>query len=345
MSGVYSWNPATTIPSVGAWDEAFTGLHGASRISVPDRTAPWTGRLDWQQSQAYGLARCSGGQELVRRDNRHIRSDPRGTHELLVPLAGTAWVEQGPSAAEIRPGSMVLCDIDRPLTFAHDADFLSIAFIMPGQGVALRSPAAAREPQMLDGGSGMGRLVRQMVTTLQEEREQFAETTFDLACDRLLDLVCLAAEGDVASAPSGHRATVEAAIRRYVRQHACDGDLDVTGIARALGWSTRYIQQVLQAANTTSRDLIRRERLQLARARLASPSWTPSSIAQIAHSCGFGSHAAFATAFREEFGTTPREARQGAHRRPPQPAAPATVQASPEAPAASAGDGEGGVLR
>lgn len=49
-------------------------------------------------------------------------------------------------------------------------------------------------------------------------------------------LVCLAAEGGNGSAPTGQRATVEAAIRRYIREHACDRDLDV-GVARALGWS------------------------------------------------------------------------------------------------------------
>jgi AraC-like DNA-binding protein len=52
--------------------------------------------------------------------------------------------------------------------------------------------------------------------------------------------------------------------------------------------------------------LVRRERLRLARTRLAGPSWTAVPIAQIAHSCGFGSHAAFATAFRQEFGMTVR---------------------------------------
>lgn len=231
---MYYWNATDPIPSVSAWDEAFTGLHGASRISVPDPKGPWTGKLDWQRSETYALARCGGGEESVRRDRRHIRSDPRGTHELLVPLAGTAWVEQGPSSGEIGPGAMVLCDIDRPLAFAHDASFLSVAFIVRAQDVATRSPAATREPVMLDGSTGLGRVVRQLVATLQEEREQFSETTFDIACDRLLDLVCLAAEGSADSAPGGQRALVEAEIRRYIRQHACDADLDVTRIAQAL---------------------------------------------------------------------------------------------------------------
>jgi AraC-like DNA-binding protein len=311
---VYFWTDAGDIPTVGAWDEVFTDLHGASRISVPDRTAPWTGRLDRQQSGAHGLALCAGGEEVVSRDTRHIRADPRGTYELLVPLAGTAWVEQGQAAAEIQAGTMALCDIDRPLTFAHDADFLSIALIVPGDSITLRSPAAAREPQMLSGDRGLGRVIRQLVATLQEEREALSETTFDIACDRLVDLVCLAAEGATDSAPAGQRATVEASIRQYVRRHAGDDGLDVHGIARALGWSARYVQQVLQAADTTPRDLIRRERLLLARGRLAGTSWDSYSIAQIAHSCGFGSHAAFSTAFRAEFGLTPREARRGAER-------------------------------
>ncbi|MFD7312741.1 AraC family transcriptional regulator [Streptomyces sp. NPDC059883] len=306
---MHSWSQALTLSSASAWDEVFTGLHGASRISVSDHDAPWTGRLEWQQSKGYGLALCSGGQEVVRRDTRHIRSDPRGTYELLVPLAGTAWVEQGTSSAEIRPGSMVLCDIDRPMTFAHDDGFLSIAFIMSGQDVAVRSPIAARGSHMLSGARGLGRVVRQLATTLHEEREQLSETTFDIACDRLLDLVCLAAEGGDDTAPTGQRATVEAAIRRHIRRHACDRDLDVAGTARALGWSARYIQQVLQAADATSRDLIRRERLHVARSRLVGASWATYSIAEIAHSCGFGSHASFATAFREEFGMTPRDAR------------------------------------
>jgi AraC-like DNA-binding protein len=205
---------------------------------------------------------------------------------------------------------MVLCDIDRPLVFAHDVHFLSVAFIMREQDLTTRSRAVTREPTVLDGSTGLGRVVRQMVATLQEEREQFSEGTFDIACDRLLDLVCLAADGGRDSAPAEQRATVEAEIRRYIRQHAYDAELDAAQIAQALGWSPRYIQRVLQASGTTPRDLIRHERLQLARSRLANVSWAATSISQIAHACGFGSHATFATAFRQQFGRTPSDVRK-----------------------------------
>lgn len=305
---MYHWNSDESIPSVSAWRDAFVGLHGASRLTVSD-AMPWTGRLEWQRSRTYAMALCGGIQEDLRRETRHVRSDPRGTYELLVPVAGTAWVEQGPSSGELRPGFLALCDMDRPVTFAHEDDFASISLIVPGQEVDRRSPAAARDPQVFSAVSGLGRVIRQMVTTLQEERAQLSEPTFDLACEQLLDLVCLAAGGATDSAPAQQRATVEADIRRYIRRHAGERDLNVTGIARALGWSTRYIQEVLKAADTTSRDLIRSERLRLARDRLASASWAGSSVARIAYSCGFGSHASFTTAFRREFGMTPSEAR------------------------------------
>lgn len=101
-----------------AWRDAFVGLHGANDITVAD-AAPWTGRLEWRQSQAYGIALCDGVRVDLRRERRHIRSDPRGTCELLVPLAGAARVAQGPSSGEIKPGFMALCDMDRPVAFAQ----------------------------------------------------------------------------------------------------------------------------------------------------------------------------------------------------------------------------------
>ncbi|MFJ3903983.1 AraC family transcriptional regulator [Streptomyces sp. NPDC090025] len=309
MDKVTALTPAA---SAGDWHEAFTALHGASRVWVPDRAAPWTGRLDWRRSPGYALALCAGGRQTVTRSARHIERDPRGTYELLVPLAGAAQVEQGSASGKVTPGVMALCPVDRPLVFAHDAGFRSVSLIVPGREVVARSPAVARAPRLFGADAGLGRVVRSMVTTLHEERDALTDTLFDLACERLLDLVCLAADGATDTAPTGERARTEAAIRRHVRRHAADAGLDVGGIASALGWSTRYIQQVLRDGGTTARDLVRRERLLLARTRLSAPGWADRSVADIAHACGFGSHAAFSTAFRREFGLTPREARRAA---------------------------------
>ncbi|WP_306205240.1 helix-turn-helix domain-containing protein [Actinoplanes sp. RD1] len=305
---MYRCNEPGATPTADAWRDAFIDLHGRSAVTVTE-TGPWAGRLEWQQSRAYGIALCGNVHEEFVRERRHIRADPRGTFELLVPTAGRARVEQGGAAGEIGAGTLTLCDVDRPFRFTHAEDFLSVGMIVPGEAIRRRHPAAARESSTFDGTAGVGRLIRQSVLTLQEERDRLSEATFDLACDQLLDLVCLAVDGGGDSAPADRRQEVEAQVRRYVRRHAADPGLSVTGIARALGWSARYLQDVLQAAGTTSRDLIRTERLRLARARLAAPGWRDRSIAQIAYASGFASHASFATAYRREFGVTPRETR------------------------------------
>jgi AraC-like DNA-binding protein len=314
---MYRWTDPGATPTPTAWRDAFIDLHGDSRVTVADE-GPWGGKLEVQRSRSYGIALCGHARVEFVRGRRHIRTDPRGTVELLVPTIGAARVEQGGTSGEIRPGVLAFCDVDRPFEFAHGERFRSVGLIVPREAVHRRSPSAVRDPQMLDGTAGVGRLIRQTVLTLQEERERLSETTFDLACDQLLDLVCLAADGAVDSAPAARRKDVEEQIRGYVRRHAAEPGLSVTGIARALGWSSRYVQDVLQAAGTTSRDLIRTERLRLARTRLAAPVWAGRSIAQIAYACGFASHAAFTTAYRREFGVSPREARPAPPRRPVQ---------------------------
>lgn len=306
---MYQWNSVESISSEEAWRDTFVGLHGMGHVKIAD-SGQWVGQLECQQSGEFAVALCGGVEMVLNRDARHIRSDPRGTYELLVPIAGAARVEQAASSGEIQPGFMALCDVDSPVEFAHTEDFLSISLVVPAQEIDRRNPAIVGKSQAFTGVSGLGRLARQMVITLQEERREFSETTFDIACEQLLDLVCLLAEGATDSAPTGQRAAVEAEIRRYVRRHTDEHDLNVVGIAQALGWSPRYIQEVLKDVGTTSRDLIREERLRVARTRLSSAGWAELSVAQIASASGFTSHASFSTAFRQEFGMTPRDVRK-----------------------------------
>jgi AraC-like DNA-binding protein len=72
------------------------------------------------------------------------------------------------------------------------------------------------------------------------------------------------------------------------------------------------VQASLQASGATARDLIRSQRLELARARLTSRDWTDVTVADIASSCGLSSHSLFTAAFRARYGTTPSAARRAA---------------------------------
>ena len=278
---MYRWNEPGATPTAAAWRESFIDLHGAGSVEVAD-AGPWQGRLEWQQSRSYGVVLCGRVREEFVREPRHIRKDARGVVELLVPTLGSAHVHQAGTEGVLHAGGLALCDVDRPFRFTHAEDFVSVAFLIPGEALRRRNPAAGRDPQMFDGTAGLGRLIRQTVLMVQEERERLSAAAFDLACDQLLDLIGLAADGAADSAPPAQHQQVETQIREYVRRNAADHGLSITGIARDLGWSARYLQDVLQAAGTTARDLIRAERLRLARARLTAPGWDDRWIARIA---------------------------------------------------------------
>ncbi|WP_269322866.1 helix-turn-helix domain-containing protein [Nocardia carnea] len=87
-----------------------------------------------------------------------------------------------------------------------------------------------------------------------------------------------------------------------------------------MGWSVRQIQLAFRAAGATPSEVIREERLRLARERLRNPAYRQRSITDIATGSGFDSVSSFTKAFHRRFGSTPgqiRERRENRSVRPP----------------------------
>jgi AraC-like DNA-binding protein len=309
--------------------EAFRALHGAHDVLGAGTRAATGPRLAWQGSARFRLAWCSGAEQSIARGPRHVRSDPRGAFELLIPLRGRAVVGAGGQTVQLAAGAAALCDLDRPVHLRHGADFESLALVVPRSEVATRDRRLTASTTLLDTTRGLGAVVRRLAVSLHDERFELRGPTFDASCDGLLDLAALAGAG-ADTAPEQHRASVAESVRTYVRGHAHEHDLDVHRVAGALGWSARHVQAVLHAGGTTCRDLVRTERLHLARARLQDRHWSDVTIADIASASGFSTHSSFATAFRAEFGTTPRALRREA-------AAPVV----PRPPSRGGGSGDG----
>ena len=293
------------------WDEAYTALHGDHDVLPTAAPDSGRGRLVWQQTDRYGLAWCGGVDQRIARGAHHVRRDPRGAFELFVPLRGQAVVTAGGSTSTLSVGTAALCDMDRPLHFSHGADFESIALVVPQPEVTSRDRGLEAAATVIDTSRGVGALVRQLAVSLHGERHDLDQQAFDASCDGLLDLAALAVAG-AGRAPEAQQASVADAVRGYVRAHAHEPGLDVHQVARALGWSARHVQGVLQASGTTAPDLIRSQRLELARTRLTSRQWAGVTVADIASASGFATHSMFSTAFRAEFGRTPSAVRAAA---------------------------------
>ncbi|WP_165824438.1 AraC family transcriptional regulator [Tsukamurella pulmonis] len=293
----------------GAWRDWCSGVHGEFDISFDGDG--YRGDVLRQRTDEYQLVSWTSQREHVRRDARSIRNDPRGHYELFMPLKGALHVGGDVTEGALLPGEMVLVSIDSPFVLAHDDDASALALLIPEHRVSRTLGSVAKEGVRLRGGRGLGRVTRDLAAALIDEREQLTAAEFDAACDRAVDLFCLAASGEADGAGTADD-EVRAAVLRHVRAHATEPDLSLAGVAAAVGWSARHIQAVLSRTGETFSDAVRGERLELARDRLTDPRWAAPGIAFIADSVGYGSASAFSTAFNRRFGRTPRAHRAGA---------------------------------
>lgn len=301
---------ASIADSVQAWREWCSGIHGTLQISL-DADA-FEGLTARQRTATYELVNWCSGEELIARSSRDIRGDERGHYEILVPLNGSQYVGSADADQRLVPGAMALLPIDSPFHLAHRSGASAVTLIVPAQRLddRMARSAAGRHAHIL-GDAGLPRVCRDLIVSLYSAREDLSGSEFDLICDRVVDLFSLALAGESEIPVDTGADAVFAAVRRYIRENATDPDLSIGSMAADISWSPRYIQAVLARNGTTATDLIRAERLELARTRLTSPAFAGHNVAAVGASVGFGSPSAFAAAFRRHFGVTPREVRAG----------------------------------
>ncbi|MEM9530017.1 MAG: ATP-binding protein [Pseudomonadota bacterium] len=111
------------------------------------------------------------------------------------------------------------------------------------------------------------------------------------------------------------RDELELRMRNYVLERLDDAELSVSAIASALGMSrSNLFRQVKSRLGTTPTLLVRRIRLNAAKAWLADPD---VAISEVAYGAGFSSLSSFGRAFREEFGVSASAYREQGVEAPP----------------------------
>jgi AraC-like DNA-binding protein len=131
----------------------------------------------------------------------------------------------------------------------------------------------------------------------------------------LLDLVVLALgiEGDMAQIATmrGLRAARAREIVAEINASFADPGFSSSDLARKLGLSTRYIQDLLQETGWSLGERVLELRLQKARTMLADRRHDRLKVSDIALACGFNGIAYFNQCFRRRFGASPMQFRGG----------------------------------
>lgn len=289
------------------WRERVSEIHCPMSFALAD---DYHGRIEYQQSDRFRLVRWWGDAEVLSRDSTQIRRSPHESYELLVPVHGHLQLAQGDRDIIAVPHTMTLTSLDAAMDLRHGDNVSAVALVIPRAHLDSRLIRPTNDRAVsLDGRRGLGRIVVDQLRTIRAERDRLDGFAFDAVMDRIVDLIALA-HNALSAPPEGvpGDALVDS-VRRYVRSNAHDPTLNGSGIAAGLGWSLRHIQNQLQRVGTTPSDLIREERLALARLRLQDPGWRTQSITQIAYSSGFGDLSTFSNAYHRSFGERPSDTR------------------------------------
>lgn len=154
------------------------------------------------------------------------------------------------------------------------------------------------------------------VRLLQTRREPQSDQLGRIAASHIRDLMAavIGAEPGAGLADcerGGVRAARLRAIKADIVDHLCQLELSIDGIAMRHGISPRYVRKLFQEERTTFSDFVLLLRLDRSRQLLRSPQHAASTVASIAHACGFGDLSYFNRTFRRRYGITPSDLRKG----------------------------------
>lgn len=244
---------------------------------------------------------------LVERLNENIRSAPADRVLFCLLLEGSGFQYRPDGIETLSAGDAIIYDSDSPFLYGVTSNMRQAIVEVPrsvyGDRTGNFDPVQTR---VLRRGQGsfdlhadtMIRIMKESLATPPADPWSVEESVLDL-----LELLT--------GATAGTAGAYLLASREFIRTRLHEADLSVPRIARAVGVSERHLARIFAAEGSNVSKEILQARLGRASDMLADTRLRDTSIGAIAASVGFASAAHFSRAFRQAYGRTPREAREG----------------------------------
>lgn len=260
-------------------------------------------------------ARTSHSASITTR-TRAMAADEGDNLLIHIPLNhGFSMAQAGGHAVECKVGELYLDPNEtagRAVFHAARSDMFY---------VSIPRAVLAQVPQALNGRlrqtmqiSPQWRMFIRYAQSLDAEAEGLAADERAQYCAHLHELAQIAlTAGDTARLESqgrGVRAARLRAVKAAIDAHLTDPGLSMAAIAAATGISERYGRALFAEDQTTFRDYLTRQRMQLLRRMLADPGQDHRSISDLVMAVGFGDLSWFNKCYRQIYGETPSESRR-----------------------------------
>ena len=295
--------------------DIFTAQFGACDMGY-DGGKPFAARWDLAAFGSIAVSRFAATLHRYARNAQHVAADPRG--DFLIGFdrsQSPATLLQSDRELALAPGQLALFSNAEPAEARARAEMALVGLTVP-RARLLERVANAEDLTLahIDMSSSVAQyLARYLEFLLQPQGIGSDPGLLAHIEDTLLDLVVLTIgasdeQGEIARM-RGLRAARLREVLAQIKARFSDPAFSPQDIARKLGVSPRYVQDLLQETGLNLTARVLELRLQQARAMLADPRYDRLRVADIAHRCGFGEIPYFNRAFRRRFGATPTQFR------------------------------------
>jgi len=250
------------------------------------------------------LARVTGTSHTVERSAEMIRSNPADAVALYFTLVGEAFFYCADGVRIVRPGQLLVCDVDRPFLRGFSQGLQELAVVVPRSVFAdIAGVQTVREPLVVDfaqGGNAHAHALASLVG-----RAVHPADPVGAAEHTVLELL----EAAVGARRSAGTSANLAAARIFIDRRLGDRNLSAARVAAGIGVSDRQLSRIFAEQGSSVPRYIQDRRLALAHGMLRDATQIGVPIAEVARRCGFGSPAQFARGFKERYGMRPADLR------------------------------------
>jgi AraC-like DNA-binding protein len=253
------------------------------------------------------LARIQGTPHLVERSTASVRSQPSDSIALYLTLKGEALFYHEDAVRAVRPGQLLICDVDRPFLRGFSQGLEELAITVPRETFrAITGEAGVETPRLMEFAQGtagartLARLVGRAVRPVDPRPIQ--------------EEVVIGLMADLVSGRSGDPGVIHlVTAHAFIDEHLGDPALSAGRVADAVGISERQLSRVFADSGSTVPRYVLGRRLDLARRLLDTEPGI--SVAEVAGRAGFGSATYLSRAFRDRFGERAVDVRREARAR------------------------------
>lgn len=259
-----------------------------------------------------------GGLDLVAFQNSpltvehgHAHVSRKSSEQLLFcrETSGFLNVEQDGRQITLHPGDMTLLDPALPYSAKFSEGSRTLVLKLPRRELQTR---VGKTRMMLSRRIQLGTtddsLTSSFTAALPSLAGQVRPVCGQLAADFMLDLVAFSLAKALESTTlrvSSSKAMTILEIRATIKSRLADPDLDAQSIAKAVGLSVRYANNILASQDTSIARLILRERLEKCRQALEDPLQLRRSVSEVAFAWGFSDLTHFGRCFKKVYGMSP----------------------------------------